>query len=54
MAQEFRDGIRKAKAQLERNLARDAKNNKKGFCRYIRQQRNCTLCKKHHKEPGYR
>ena len=26
-----RDGIRKAKAQLELNLARDAKNNKKGL-----------------------
>ncbi|KAK4825362.1 hypothetical protein QYF61_026881 [Mycteria americana] len=26
-----RDGVRKAKAQLELNLARDAKNNKKGF-----------------------
>ncbi|KFR14245.1 hypothetical protein N306_11783, partial [Opisthocomus hoazin] len=30
-----RDGVRKAKAQLELNLARDAKNNKKGFCRYV-------------------
>jgi len=26
-----REGIRKAKAQLELNLARDAKNNNKGF-----------------------
>ena len=26
-----RDGIRKAKAQMEMNSARDAKNNKKGF-----------------------
>ncbi|KAK4806794.1 hypothetical protein QYF61_005590 [Mycteria americana] len=30
-----RNGARKAKAQLELNLARDAKNNKKGFYRYI-------------------
>jgi len=30
-----RDGVRKAKAQLELNLARDAKNNKKGFYRYV-------------------
>ncbi|KAK4806963.1 LOW QUALITY PROTEIN: hypothetical protein QYF61_027330 [Mycteria americana] len=34
-----RDGVRKAKAQLELNLARDAKNNKKGFYRYINQKR---------------
>ncbi|KFZ52648.1 hypothetical protein N338_12088, partial [Podiceps cristatus] len=33
-----RDGVRKAKAQLERNLARDAKNNKKGY-RYINRKR---------------
>jgi len=26
-----RDGIRKAKLQMEMNLAKDAKNNKKGF-----------------------
>ena len=39
MAQECREGIRKAKAQLELNLARDVKNNKKGFFRYIGQQR---------------
>jgi len=30
-----RDGVRKAKAQLELNLARDVKNNKKGFYRYV-------------------
>ena len=30
-----RDGVRKAKVQLELNLAKDAKNNKKGFYRYI-------------------
>ena len=39
MARECREGIRTAKAQLELNLARDVKNNKKGFFRYIRQQR---------------
>ncbi|KAK4815748.1 hypothetical protein QYF61_006786 [Mycteria americana] len=31
------DGVRKAKAQLELNFARDAKNNKKGFYRYVSQ-----------------
>lgn len=30
-----RDGIRKAKAHVELKLTRDAKNNKKGFYRYI-------------------
>jgi len=30
-----RDKIRKAKAQMELNLVRDVKNNKKGFYRYI-------------------
>ena len=30
-----RDGIRKVKAQMELNLARDLKNNKKGFYRHI-------------------
>ena len=34
-----RDRIRKAKAQKELNLARDVKNNKKGFFRYIRRKR---------------
>ncbi|KFQ68256.1 hypothetical protein N335_13841, partial [Phaethon lepturus] len=34
-----RDGVRRAKAQLELNLARNAKNNKKGFCRYVSQKR---------------
>jgi len=34
-----RNGVRKAKAQLELNLARDAKNNKKGFYRYFSQKR---------------
>ncbi|KAK4809167.1 hypothetical protein QYF61_006425 [Mycteria americana] len=33
------DGVGKAKAQLELNLARDANNNKKGFYRYINQKR---------------
>ncbi|KAK4826893.1 hypothetical protein QYF61_012081 [Mycteria americana] len=35
----LRDGVRKAKAQLELNLARKAKNNKKGFYRYVSQKR---------------
>ena len=30
-----RDGVRNAKAQMELNLARDLKNNKRGFFRYI-------------------
>jgi len=34
-----RDGVRKAKAQVELNLARDTKNNKKGFYRYLSQKR---------------
>jgi len=34
-----RGGVRKAKAQLELNLARDAKNNKKGFYRYVNQKK---------------
>ncbi|KAK4810861.1 hypothetical protein QYF61_008833 [Mycteria americana] len=34
-----RDGVRKAKAQLELNLARNARNNKKGLYRYINQKR---------------
>ncbi|KAM6103455.1 uncharacterized protein LJ206_014212 [Theristicus caerulescens] len=38
-AQLYKDGMRKAKAQLELNLVRDAKNNKKGFYRYINQKR---------------
>ncbi|KAK4826871.1 hypothetical protein QYF61_011990 [Mycteria americana] len=33
------DGVRKAKVQLELNWARAAKNNKKGFYRYINQKR---------------
>jgi len=38
VAQECREGIRKDKAQLELNLARDMKNNR-GFFRHIGQQR---------------
>ncbi|KAK4830014.1 hypothetical protein QYF61_008277 [Mycteria americana] len=34
-----RDGVRKAKVQLELNLARNTMNNKKDFCRYISQKR---------------
>ena len=34
-----REGIRKAKAQMELNLMRDVKNNKKGFYQYIEQKR---------------
>ena len=33
-----RDGVRKAKAQLELHLARGAKKNKKGFYRYLNQK----------------
>lgn len=35
-----RDGMRKAKAQLEVYLATDAKKNKKGFYRYLNQKRS--------------
>jgi len=35
----YKDGVRRAKVQLELNLARDAKNSKKGFYRYISQKR---------------
>ena len=34
-----RDRIRKAKAQMELNLVRDATDNKKGFYRYIGRRR---------------
>jgi len=34
-----RDGVRKAKARLELNLAGDAKNIKKGCYRYVSQKR---------------
>ena len=39
-----RDGVRKAKAQLELNLARDAKKNKKGFYRYLNQKGEVQQC----------
>jgi len=35
----YRDGTRKAKVQLELNLAMDAKNNKKSFYTYASQKR---------------
>ena len=34
-----RDRIKKAKAQMELNLARDVKDNKKGFYRHIGRRR---------------
>ncbi|KFQ62499.1 hypothetical protein N334_03741, partial [Pelecanus crispus] len=34
-----REAVRKAKARMELNLARDVKNNKQGFYRYINQKR---------------
>ena len=34
----YRDGIRKAKVQIELNLARDVKTKKKGFYGYISQK----------------
>jgi len=43
-----RDGIRKPKAQLELNLARDAKNSKNGFYRYIGQNRKTKESVHHH------
>ena len=35
----YRERVRRAKAWLELNLARDAKNNKKGCYRYVNQKR---------------
>jgi len=35
----YRGEVRRAKMQLELNLARDAKNNKKGFYRYVNQKK---------------
>jgi len=35
----LRDAMRKAKVHLELNLARDVKNNKKGFFKYISSKR---------------
>ncbi|KFQ53309.1 hypothetical protein N333_01103, partial [Nestor notabilis] len=40
VVREARDQVRKAKAQLELNLARDVKNNRKGFYRYIANKRH--------------
>ncbi|GAB0208054.1 mitochondrial enolase superfamily member 1 [Grus japonensis] len=37
-----RDATRKAKAHLELNLARDVKDNKKGFFKYISSKRNTS------------
>ena len=34
-----RDGVRKAKAQLQLNLARSGKKRKKAFYRYLNQKR---------------
>lgn len=44
-----RDRVKKAKAQLELNLARNAKKNKKGFYRYLNQKspEECTLLPPH-------
>ncbi|KFM04153.1 hypothetical protein AS27_10717, partial [Aptenodytes forsteri] len=39
LAQLCRDGASKAKVRLELNLARDTKNNKKGFYRYVNHKR---------------
>jgi len=35
----YRNEVKRAKAQLELNLTRDAKNNNKGFYRYVSQKR---------------
>lgn len=42
-AQLCRNGVRKAKEQLELNLAKDTKYNKKGFYRYISQKRKVKV-----------
>ncbi|KFQ43546.1 hypothetical protein N333_06642, partial [Nestor notabilis] len=39
VVREARNQVRKAKAQLELNLARDVKNNRKGFYRYVTNKR---------------
>lgn len=39
IVQTYADRIRKARSQMELNLGRDIKNNKKRFCRYIGQNR---------------
>ena len=40
VARACRDATRKAKAHMELNLARDVRNNKKGFFKYISSKRN--------------
>ena len=57
---EARDHIRKAKAQIELNLARDVKDNRKGFYRHVENKRQtrdvggdgrshaCTQCELSH------
>ncbi|KFV18186.1 hypothetical protein N340_03027, partial [Tauraco erythrolophus] len=39
VSQLCRDGVKKAKVQLELNMTRDAKNNTKSFCQYVSQKR---------------
>ncbi|KFQ42673.1 hypothetical protein N333_13609, partial [Nestor notabilis] len=39
IVREARDQVRKAKAQLELNVARDVKENRKGFYRYVANKR---------------
>lgn len=39
MVQVYRDSMRKARAQMELGLERDAKNSKKEFCKDISQKR---------------
>jgi len=39
--QTCRDGMRKAKAQMQLNLVKGVKNNKKGFYRCAEQKRVC-------------
>jgi len=48
-AQLCRDEVRRAKGQLELNLARDAKNNKKGFYSYVSQKRKVRESASHDK-----
>jgi len=39
-----RDELRRARSQLELNLAKDSKNNKKGFYRYVNHKRKVKEC----------
>jgi len=39
-----RGGIRKVKVQMELNLARDVKNNRKGFFSCVWQKREAEVC----------